>query len=112
MSKLIISAALLLGCGSAQHAVGPDAEVLTGEAPARQPTERDTWCRPPEGFPQEIMLITGEWCWIQLDTTQAECARLKREERHPHMLYDGRCWFLRARRPQRQPTSSLTILPP
>jgi len=103
---LLLIAALVLGCGTAQHAIGPE-EVLADGVQPRQPTEQDTWCRPPPGFPRDIMLITDNLCWIQLDATQEECARLKRQEQWPHMLWGGRCWFLRAKKPERQPTSSL-----
>jgi hypothetical protein len=105
---IVILAALALGCGTAQSAIGPEQEVLTADgAPPRTPTEKDSWCQPPPGFPLKIMLITDKLCWIELDATQAECAQLKRDERWPHMLHGGRCWFLQARKPERQPTSSL-----
>jgi hypothetical protein len=104
--RFILTAALALGCGSAQHAVGPSEEALTADAPPRHPTETETWCPPPPDFPREIMLIVGDTCWVEIDATPAECAQYIREERHPYMAWKGRCWFFRYKKPKRQPTSS------
>jgi hypothetical protein len=105
---LSIFAALAIGCGSAQHAVGPDTEALTADAPPRHPREGEAWCRPPPGFPLEIMLIIGDTCWVEIDATQAQCAAHIREERTRYMTWDKRCWFFRYKKAKRPPTSSTT----
>lgn len=105
--SIVVTAALALGCGSAQQlAQRPGQEALTDGASPRQPTKHDSWCRPPEGFPLEIMLIQGDLCWMEIDATQERCAEIIREQSWPYMSYGGRCWYLQARKPKRQPTSS------
>jgi hypothetical protein len=85
--------------------VGPDTEALTADAPPHHPTEEEKWCPPPRGFPREIMLIVGDTCWVEIDTTQAECDKFIRETGR-YMKWSGRCYFFRFKKKKPEPTSS------
>jgi hypothetical protein len=75
---IVLIAALALGGGTVRHAEAPEQVLVDGTQP-RTPTDSDLWwCRPPRDFPREIMLVVGDTCWVELNTTQAECAALKR----------------------------------
>jgi hypothetical protein len=50
-------------------------------------------CPPSPGFPRDIMLIVGDTCWVEIDTTQAKCSEYIREERGWYMTWSGRCYF-------------------
>jgi hypothetical protein len=52
------------------------------------------------------MLIVGDTCWVEIDTTQAQCAEYIREERGRYMSWSGRCYFFRFKKRKPQPTSS------
>jgi hypothetical protein len=103
--SIAIIAALALGCGSAQHSVGPSQEALTDGTQPHHPSEAEKWCPPPPDFPREIMLIVGDTCWVEVVATQAECDKLIRETGR-YMKWDNRCYFFRYKKRKPLPTSS------
>lgn len=111
-AALLTLAALLTACGttSTSIATGAEQEFLTGGAAPHEPAgEELRWCPPPPDFPNSIMLVVGDTCWVQTVSTQAKCAAYMKEERGRYMAWGGRCWYFRRKKPTREPTSLLTL---
>ena len=106
---LLLTAALALGCGSAQHATGPEAltEGFPPPAPWQQRPGKGGKCRQPGWGADVEILVANGGCWTPLDATPEQCERAHRENPY-HVLYRGRCWYpLPGGNGERQPTSSL-----
>jgi hypothetical protein len=111
---LVLIAALALGCGSAQHAMGPGPEALMdGSFPPpledqRRPDKAGR-CTLPKGWhPETDRVITRNGgCWVDVKATEAECREAAKTNPY-NVWYQGRCWYwLPGREKERQPTSLL-----
>lgn len=108
VNRVVITAALVLGCGSAQHAlVSPEAPVdgFPAPHPAQQRPGKNGKCRAPDW--QQHVLVKAGGCWVALDATPEECSQYQRESPY-YVLHEGSCWYpLPGNNREREPTSSL-----
>lgn len=115
MKTAIISiiTALALGCGSAQHTVGPSQESLVdGTFPPpledqRRPDSKGRCTLPKGWYPQtDTVIARNGGCWVDVKTTEAECREAAKT--NPYNIWsEGRCWYwLPGRGKERKPTSS------
>jgi hypothetical protein len=104
---LVLTPALILGCGSAQHARASEETLVDGFPalhPAQQRPGRNGKCRAPEW---QTVLVKAGGCWVQLDATPEQCEQFQRESPY-YVLHEGRCWYpLPGNGRNREPTSSL-----
>jgi hypothetical protein len=110
---IILTAALALGCGSAQHAVGPSQETLVdGTFPPpledqRRPDSKGRCTLPKGWYPQtDIVIARNGGCWVDVKATEQAC-REAAMTNPLNIWHEGRCWYwLPGRGKEPQPTSS------
>jgi hypothetical protein len=107
--SIAIIAALALGCGSAQHAVGPAQEALVDGFPSKPyPNQRrpgpDGRCGTRAGPPTEI--VKGGGCWVSVVVDLSDCEQNSKEGGY-FVVHDGRCYYPYFNFPAREPTSGL-----
>jgi eukaryotic-like serine/threonine-protein kinase len=107
----LLTAALFIGCGTAQHATGPGEETLTDEFPSKpwpgqRKPDKTGRCDPRHGPP--LVIVKGGGCWVEVVAEPKDCETAHLSGTSYLVPYEGHCYypdFMTA--PKREPTSSL-----